>query len=304
MEKQTLEKLRGYIARCRWVWSKTMPDAPHEYIMRGNCPLRNNEFSEFVRIQANEGKKEYFYNRLLSYLYIDGYKYWTMSGDEVNCNTINRQKVFECYDTVANPYTVFIRGEEREKQMFQIASAISKCRSTSCGGSVFEIGAGDGSMLDHWNIDKSLYQAIEPSKVLIELFRERHPEYTRKVRRKAFEEDSLTFTEYDNVVALFGTASYIMRQYLERLSQKAFGKQCVFLMFYKPGYIPPYMEYEGACIPHFDYGVNEIVSMFRWCKIIPYADYLVVTNMNIDWEWVAGLEPKKRASEPVQTSLF
>ena len=109
---------------------------------------------------------------------------------------------------------------------------------------------------------------------------------------------------YDNVVALFGTASYIMRQYLERLSQKAFGKQCVFLMFYKPGYIPPYMEYEGACIPHFDYGVNEIVSMFRWCKISNYADYLVVTNMNIDWEWVAGLEPKKRASEPVQTSLF
>lgn len=34
------DKLRSMIARCQWTFAKTMPWCPHEYIVRGNCPLQ------------------------------------------------------------------------------------------------------------------------------------------------------------------------------------------------------------------------------------------------------------------------
>lgn len=32
-------KLREMISRCQWTFAKTMPWAPHEYIVRGKCAL-------------------------------------------------------------------------------------------------------------------------------------------------------------------------------------------------------------------------------------------------------------------------
>ena len=45
------------IARCGWTFSKTMPFAPHEYIVRGKCPLKEEEFLYFVDIHTKILKK-------------------------------------------------------------------------------------------------------------------------------------------------------------------------------------------------------------------------------------------------------
>ena len=42
------EKLREMIARCEWTFAKTMPWCPHEYIVRGKCPLTEEDFLYFV----------------------------------------------------------------------------------------------------------------------------------------------------------------------------------------------------------------------------------------------------------------
>lgn len=87
------DKLREMTARCQWTFAKTMPWAPHEYIVRGKCPLSNEEFDYLVNMQRNFGKEERWGKYNFPYLYIDGYKYWTM-GEPVEVTIIiNRAKV-------------------------------------------------------------------------------------------------------------------------------------------------------------------------------------------------------------------
>lgn len=52
------DKLREMIARCQWKFAKTMPFAPHEYIVRDKCPLTDKEFVYFVDMQREYGVKE------------------------------------------------------------------------------------------------------------------------------------------------------------------------------------------------------------------------------------------------------
>ena len=86
------ERLREMIARCEWKFAKSMPFAPHEYIVRDKCPLTDEEFVYFIDMQRRFGVKERWGRNTRPYLYIDDYKYWTM-GDPYDVTTvINRAK--------------------------------------------------------------------------------------------------------------------------------------------------------------------------------------------------------------------
>ena len=85
-------KLREMIARCEWTFAKTMPFAPHEYIVRQKCPLTTEEFEYFVNMQREYGVKERWGKYNHSYLYIDDYKYWTMGAPIEETTVINRAK--------------------------------------------------------------------------------------------------------------------------------------------------------------------------------------------------------------------
>ena len=87
------DKLRSMIARCEWTFAKTMPFAPHEYIVRGKCPLSEDEFLYFINMQRNYGKVERWGKYITPYLYIDDYKYWTMGAPLEETMVINRAKV-------------------------------------------------------------------------------------------------------------------------------------------------------------------------------------------------------------------
>ncbi len=39
------------IARCQWTFAKTMPWAPHEYIVRSKYPLTEEVFMYFIDMQ-------------------------------------------------------------------------------------------------------------------------------------------------------------------------------------------------------------------------------------------------------------
>ncbi len=86
-------KLREMIARCKWTFAKTMPWAPHEYIVRGKCPLTEEEFLYFIDMQRKYGKAERWGKNINPYLYIDGYKYWTMGAPVEETIVMNRAKV-------------------------------------------------------------------------------------------------------------------------------------------------------------------------------------------------------------------
>ena len=86
------EKLRKMIARCEWTFAKTMPFAPHEYIVKERCPLSAEEFEYFVNMQREHGIRERWGKYNNPYLYIDDYKYWTMGAPLEDTTVINRAK--------------------------------------------------------------------------------------------------------------------------------------------------------------------------------------------------------------------
>lgn len=108
MEGPNYDKLREMIARCQWKFAKTMPFAPHEYIVRDKCPLTDEEFVYFVDMQRRFGVKERWGKYNNPYLYIDDYKYWTMGASYDETTVINRAKacvvedVHELYDGIEN----------------------------------------------------------------------------------------------------------------------------------------------------------------------------------------------------------
>lgn len=85
--------LRSMIARCQWTFAKTMPFAPHEYIVKDRCPLTKEEFGYFVEMERHYGVKERWGRYNNPYLYIDDYKYWTMGAPLEETTVINRAKV-------------------------------------------------------------------------------------------------------------------------------------------------------------------------------------------------------------------
>ena len=91
-DKLDYENLREMIARCQWTFAKTMPWAPHEYIVRGKCPLTEEEFLYFINMQRRYGVEERWGKNVLPYLYIDGYKYWTMGAPLEETIVMNRAK--------------------------------------------------------------------------------------------------------------------------------------------------------------------------------------------------------------------
>lgn len=93
-------KLREMIARCQWTFAKTMPFAPHEYIVKDKCSLSEEEFEYFVNMQRQHGVKERWGKYNNPYLYIDDYKYWTMGAPIEETTVINRAKVHVLKDVL------------------------------------------------------------------------------------------------------------------------------------------------------------------------------------------------------------
>lgn len=73
MIEPDIDRLCKMIARCQWTFAKTMPQCPHEYIVRGKCPLTEEEFLYFVDMQRRFGIHQRWGNYNFPYLHIDGY---------------------------------------------------------------------------------------------------------------------------------------------------------------------------------------------------------------------------------------
>ena len=116
-------RLREMISRCQWTYTKSMPLAPHEYIVKDKCPLTEEEFEYFVTIQRQYGVKERWGKYNNSYLYFDDYKYWTMGAPLAETIVINRAKVkilgdvFKLHDKIGK-----IKQEVEEKLPKQVNS--------------------------------------------------------------------------------------------------------------------------------------------------------------------------------------
>lgn len=81
--------LRSFVKSNRWKFATTYATtAPHEYVVRGW--MANVDFNKMVRLTRKYGVMEKFSTRLHPYLYLDGWKYWTMGSPVHKTTVINR----------------------------------------------------------------------------------------------------------------------------------------------------------------------------------------------------------------------
>lgn len=73
-------------------FAKTMPNIPHEYTRRREWK-DDAAFEWVVRFIRENGVQEKFGRKTFTYLYANGFKYWTMGNPVEQTILINRAKV-------------------------------------------------------------------------------------------------------------------------------------------------------------------------------------------------------------------
>ena len=86
-------EILDFINTSRWLFAKTMPQWPHEYVVRNWRPDKQPVFERFVMLIRAQGYDEQFLDATYRYLEIDGWKYWTMGESPDETTIINRAKV-------------------------------------------------------------------------------------------------------------------------------------------------------------------------------------------------------------------
>jgi hypothetical protein len=90
------QALKEFIDSCQWTFAKTMPEWPHEYIVRKR--VDENLFVRLVRhIRAN-GYEEKFYEKTITYYDDRGIIYWTMGAPIDETTIINRCRKEDSYE--------------------------------------------------------------------------------------------------------------------------------------------------------------------------------------------------------------
>lgn len=80
--------LREFVESEEWTFANTMPQWPHEYLVRDRVDTKL--FESLVRHIREHGLEGRFYRRVLTYFAEDGLLYWTMGEPIEETTIINR----------------------------------------------------------------------------------------------------------------------------------------------------------------------------------------------------------------------
>lgn len=82
------EDLRRFVNSERWTYAKTMPEWPHEYLVRGR--VDEGLFERMVKHIRSNGYEGRFYQKKITYFEEGGLVYWTMGAPLSETTIINR----------------------------------------------------------------------------------------------------------------------------------------------------------------------------------------------------------------------
>jgi len=89
------DNLQDFIMSCLWTFAKTMPEWPHEYIVRGK--VDEDIFMQLVQFIRANGYEGLFYRKTITYYDHNGLVYWTMGAPLEDTTIVNRCKKTETY---------------------------------------------------------------------------------------------------------------------------------------------------------------------------------------------------------------
>ncbi|UCC88406.1 MAG: hypothetical protein JSV81_03605 [Anaerolineales bacterium] len=88
--------LREFIDSTPWTFARTMPEWPHEYIVRER--VDEEIFVQLVRYIREHGYEGKFYQRSITYYDDRGMTYWTMGAPLDKTTIINRCRKEDTYE--------------------------------------------------------------------------------------------------------------------------------------------------------------------------------------------------------------
>ena len=87
---------RDFVDSETWTYAKTMPEWPHEYIVRER--VDEDLFVQLVEHIRAHGYEGTFYRRKITYFDEDGLTYWTMGAPVEETTIINRCNKEDTYE--------------------------------------------------------------------------------------------------------------------------------------------------------------------------------------------------------------
>lgn len=90
------ENIKNFLKCVTWTFAKTMPEWPHEYIVRKN--VNEDLFMQTVIHIRQNGYVGKFYENDIIYFEDDGLIYWTMGNPMDETTIINRTKKENSYE--------------------------------------------------------------------------------------------------------------------------------------------------------------------------------------------------------------
>lgn len=178
--------------------------------------------------------------------------------------------IYSQYDKIAKEYDNFFVDEESISENNAVSQMLS-----GVNGRVYDIGCGTGLLTEIINVSPTRYYGIDPSKEMLNKFAEKHPEYKFRIIQDIFENDSSNLNEFDWVVSLFGSISYVEPLSLKKISES---KSHHFLMFYKEEYYPITYLLANVEFNHYHFNSVELSSIFPDSRINEFNNYIIVSR--------------------------
>ncbi|WP_308238682.1 class I SAM-dependent methyltransferase [uncultured Prevotella sp.] len=174
------------------------------------------------------------------------------------------------YDEIADKYDNIFRDERSLVENREVGDMLPPL-----SGSILDIGCGTGLLTEIHNVSPNDYLGIDPSIGMLSQFKAKHPEFSDKLINSPFTGRNLDSKKYDNIVALFGSPSYLSGYALIAISKSKAKK---FLMFYKEDYHPVTYEKCKVEFRHNIYSKKVLAHLFGENSISEYHNYIIVND--------------------------
>lgn len=172
------------------------------------------------------------------------------------------------YDEIAKKYDHLFADEASMAENREVGEMLPPL-----SGSVLDVGCGTGLLTEIAATNPSSYTGVDPSKEMLLQFSRKHPEYVNCLVNKPCEPDTVDLFRYDNIIALFGSPSYLSDEAILSIAKTTARK---FLMFYKADYHPVTYEKCAVEFKHNIYTREILESYFGKGNVTEYHNYHIV----------------------------
>lgn len=174
------------------------------------------------------------------------------------------------YDDIAVKYDTLFRDEMSLVENREVGEMLPPLN-----GSVLDIGCGTGLLTEVVDISPANYCGVDPSEGMLLQFAKKHPEFKEHLINKPYDGRNININKYDNIVALFGSPSYLPYIAVMAIAKSKARK---FLMFYKEEYHPVTYEKCEVNFEHYFYSTRSLSMLFGKDNVHEYHNYLIVNQ--------------------------